>query len=101
MSHTILTKAPDFLQFVKLTIVDYIVGGELVTPSEIMFGATSVDGVFFAMVPAANNSLGVPLFPVIINGKVVLERFIAGVPTEISATIGLNAVIPALVKIGG
>lgn len=83
----------------RLTIIDYALGGETVLPSEIHPNATGVDAVWFATIPASQNSLGVPLFPLLNAGKVMLFRFTSGSPVEIAATTGLNATVSALVHI--
>ncbi len=101
MSHTLVldSKLNAFpLRLVKVTIVDYAVGGETITPSEIDNSAT-IDGVILGSVPPTQNSLGVPLFPILSGGKVMLFRFVSGVPTEITATTALNAVVTALVHV--
>lgn len=98
MSHT-LASNPILNTFpllpVKLTIIDYATGGEVVTPDEL--GVTTISGVIFGTVPAGQNSLGGPLFPLLNAGKVMLFRFTSGSPVEIAATVGLNASITALV----
>jgi|SRR5215467_899142 len=99
MSHTLARQGPDILQFVRLTIVDYPTGGETVLPSE--FQSSSIEGVIFGTCPPGQNSLGVLLFPVIAGGKVQLFQFVGGSPQQIAATVGLNALFPAMVKIGG
>lgn len=100
MSHTLTGNAPDMLLFRRLTIIDYATGGEAVSASEVV-GSAIIDGVIFGTVPAGQNSLGVPLFPLLGGGKVMLFRFTAGAPVEIAPTVGLNAAIPCIVKIGG
>lgn len=101
MSHTLTLDAtlnafP--LRLVRVTIVNYVVGGETVTPSEID-NASTIDGVILGNVPPGQNSLGVPLFPILNAGKIMLFRFVSGVPTEIAATTALNAVVTALVHV--
>lgn len=100
MSHTLSQNAPDILAFVKLTIVNYVAGGEAVNPSEVSMSGV-IDGVIFGTVPAGQNSLAVPLFPLLNAGKVMLFRFVSGAPVEIPPTTALNAIIPCIVKIGG
>jgi len=78
-----------------MTIQDYSAGGESISLSEIE--ATQLDGVVFGNCGPTQNSLSSLLIPVLISGKVMLFRFVSGVPTEIPPTIGLNATFPALV----
>ena len=98
MSHSILsTVNPGAFVFIQVQIVNYVVGGEAVTASEFHIGA--VDAVLFATIPASQNSLAVPLFPILESGKIKLYRFVSGAPSEISATTNLNATMSALVHV--
>jgi hypothetical protein len=56
-----------------------------------------LDGLIFGTVPPNQNSLAVPLVPILSSGKIMLYRFVSGVPTEIPTTNALNAVISALI----
>jgi hypothetical protein len=98
MSHTIAPYTSQELRFVLLTIVNYATGGEAVAATEIP-GVTGVDALVMGDVPANQNSLGVPLFPILVSGKIQLFRFTAGAPVEIAPTTGLNAVLPAIVHV--
>src|SRR5579859_2379660 len=98
MSHS-LTAFSGNVYMVKLTIVNYSTGGEAVTPAEL--GATTTDGVVLGQVPANQNSLAVPLFPVLSSGKIVLFQFVSGSPVEIPPTTNLNAVLSAMVHLSG
>lgn len=95
MSHTI-SKRASFIEIapVQLTVVDYVVGGEAVTPAEL--GCVGVNGVILGQVPPAQNSLAVPLFPILSAGKIMLFRFVGGLPVEIPATTALNAVLTGI-----
>lgn len=95
MSH-VVTRQDGFptIAPVQLTIQDYALGGEAVTAAEL--GCVGVAGVILATVPPGQNSLAVPLFPILSGGKIMLFRFTAGAPVEIAATVGLNAVITAI-----
>lgn len=98
MSHTILFNTnynAGSLIPVQLTIVNYVSGGEAVSSADV--NGVTVDGVIFAQVPPAKNSLNVVLFPILDGGKIRLFQFVGGVPTEIPSTTALNAVIVALV----
>ena len=99
MSHTFSKLNVEQFVPASLTIIDYTSGGEAVTLNEL--GAAGIDGAIFGQVPPAQNSLGVPLFPILNAGKVVLIRFVGGVPTEIPTTVGLNALVFALVHSTG
>lgn len=98
MSHSIQNLVTGRLAPGKLTIVDYVAGGEVVASSEIP-NTVTIDLVFLGTVPATQNSLAVPLFPLLNAGKIMLFRFTAGAPAEVSATVGLNAVVPFLVHV--
>jgi len=93
MSHT-LRQLYGAITPVELVIIDYTNGGEVI-PSDETIGIF-IEGVIFATVPPNKNSLGVALFPVLINGSVRLFRFVSGSPVEIPTTPGLNATISAL-----
>jgi|SRR5579859_4454889 len=97
MSHTVAPANGDTLRFALLTIVNYAVGGELVSAADV--GVSGVDAVIMGSVPASKNSLGVPLFPILDTGKIRLFQFVSGAPVEIAATTALNAVIPCLVHV--
>jgi hypothetical protein len=99
LSHSLQLLSSDSWQSAQLTIINYVVGGESVLPSEL--DASTIDGVIFAEVPPGQNSLNALLFPVLNAGKIMLFRFVAGVPTEIPATSALNAIITALVHVKG
>jgi hypothetical protein len=102
MSHTlnsVNTNTPP--TSVQLTINNYATGGEQVTSAELYSPLTqTITAVYFATIPAGQNSLGIPLFPVLTNGKIFLGRVSGGVVSEIPATNNLNAVVNALVMIG-
>lgn len=97
MSHTIDPVSGSNLRFVQPTIVDYVTGGESFTAAE--FQVEQILGVLLGEVPANQNSLGVPLFPLLNAGKVQLFRFVGGAPVQIPSTVGLNAVVPAILCI--
>lgn len=96
MSHTI-NKQAGFVEIfpLQLTIANYAVGGEAVTAAEL--GCLGVNGVILGQVPPGQNSLAVPLFPILSGGKIMLFRFVSGAPVEIAATTALNAVVTAIV----
>lgn len=96
MSHTVQQSSGGTLYFVLITIVNYTNGGEPVAASDIT-GVFAVDGIIMGNVPASANTLGVPLFPILSGGKIVLFQFVSGAPVEIATKTGLNAVIPCLV----
>lgn len=100
MSHSINNFSPSdvTLKVGQLTIVNYTVGGEAVNPL-VDLGVSRIGGAILGTVPAGQNSLAVPLFPILSGGNILLFRFVAGVPTEIPSTTALNAVIPFLVFI--
>jgi hypothetical protein len=100
MSHTLTPTNGLTERWVILTIVNYATGGEPVAPTEID-GVTAVDAILIGTVPANQNSLGVPLFPVLNSGKIQLFRFVSGSPAEVPPTTGLNAVMPILVHASG
>lgn len=100
MSHSIANNNPSHIAYVRVTIINYTTGGETVLSSEVLPGDLStIDSVIFGTVPPGQNSLGVPLFPVLLGGKVALFQFTAGVPGEIPTTANLNAVVPCLVHL--
>lgn len=94
MSHTIAYNVAG-LSPLTLTIVNYTTGGEAVTLAEL--GMQAVMGVMFATVSPGQNSLGVPLFPILIGGAVKLFQFVSGSPVEIPTTSALNAVVMCLI----
>ena len=100
MSHTLQIFGPAFLLPCSLTIINYAVGGELVSPSEVA-SPSGVNMVLLGTCPPTQNSLGVPLFPVLSAGKIMLFRFTSGSPVEIGATTSLNAVIPVMIQAPG
>lgn len=102
MSHTLTQLNENQVQYVKLVIQNYATGGEAVAISELgTDGALGVDGVMLATVPAGQNSLAVPLFPVLSAGKIVLFQFVGGTPTEIPPTTALNANVFGIVHVTG
>jgi len=98
MSHTFngIFNISGFVAFASMTIVNYTSGGETINASEFEFAG--INGFLLGMVPAASNSLGVPLFAEgkisAISTKVKLYHFVSGVPTEIPTTTALNALVP-------
>lgn len=98
MSHSVqsIERGMEIL-LVSATIVNYVAGGEQLTALEISAGP--IRSVLFGTVPAAQNSLGVPLFPLLVGGKITLFRFVSGSPVEIPPTVALNAVVTALVLV--
>jgi hypothetical protein len=94
MSHSLTLLAGSQAFPGTLTIINYVVGGESVTLAEL--AGLALSGCIFGTVPPGSNSLGVPLFPLLSGGKILLFRFTAGAPVEIAATTALNAVIPFL-----
>lgn len=94
MSHILQNRNTTFAA-VLFTIVNYSTGGESVLPQE--FGVPSLSGVIFGNVLPSGNSLGIELFPVAIGGKVQLREFSGGSFTEIPPTVGLNAVVVAII----
>jgi hypothetical protein len=101
MSHSVQTTRSTEFRFVLLTIINYALGGEAVTAADAGIDVTAVDGLILGQVPAGQNSLGVPLFPLFTGGKIMLFRFTAGAPVEIAATNGLNAVVPGIAHVSG
>lgn len=97
MSHTLTRLVLGNLVPLTVVINNYALGGESVLPSE--FNAAGVDGILLAEVPSGQSSLGVPLFPILSGGKVVLYQFVGGSPVEIPATTNLNASVFALVHV--
>lgn len=96
MSHTIQGVWDDpQLLIPAILIVNYVAGGEAITAAEV--NAPSVDAVFFAIVAAGSNSLGVPLIPAIVGNKIMLFRVTGGVLSEIPTTTALNASVRAIV----
>lgn len=106
MSHTLSVSKGTVETVVTLTIQNYTAGGEAVTLAELLALAITTDpaqtayglqAVFFATVPAGQNSLGVPLFPMLSGGNVLLFQFSAGTFVQIPTTSALNAVVNAIV----
>lgn len=97
MSHTDSPANGDALKFLLLTVVNYTAGGEPVTANDA--GVKAVDAVFFGTVPASQNTLAVPLFPLLDGGNIKLFQFVSGSPVEIATKVGLNAVIPCIVHV--
>lgn len=81
---------------VQLVIQNYTLGGEPVSLADVP-GASSVAGVILGSVPPGQNSLGVPLFPILDAGKIRLFQFTGGSPVEIPTTAALNATVTAIV----
>lgn len=82
------------IHMLQSTIVNYAQGGEAYTVSEL--NITTLLGVLLGQVSPVQNSLGVPLFPVLVGGAIKLFQFVSGSPVEIPTTSALNAVITAL-----
>lgn len=100
MSHTLQLVSHDTgsLTVVKVTIIDYAVGGEPFALTEFHGGANPLDVIVFQIVAPAQNSLGKFLWPLLSAGKVLLvQQNASNVLGEIPATVGLNAVISAIV----
>lgn len=97
MSHTISAVNGRNIKFVQVVIVNYATGGESFTAGE--FQQESVLGFVLGQVPASQNSLGAPLFPIFDAGKVKLFQFTAGSPAEIPPTTALNATVSALLYV--
>lgn len=98
MSHTAPTTLPNTGLVYQFTIQNYATGGELVQSSEIATIAT-IQAIIFGQVSPAQNSLGVPLFPVLNAGKIMLFQFSGGVFSQVPATTALNAVINAYIVV--
>lgn len=81
---------------VQMVIQNYTLGGESVSLNDVP-GVTAVAGVIMGSIPSTQNSLGVPLFPILDAGKIRLFQFTAGSPVEIPTTTALNATITAIV----
>lgn len=96
MSHTLNYVQPNALLIASLVITNYTQGGETVLPTELP-NVAAIDAVFFATVAPGQNSLGVPLFPILSGGAIKLYEFSGGVPVEIPTTTSLNATINAIV----
>lgn len=98
MSHT-LTRNQSTIIPVTITIPAYVSGGESFTAADAALlgisGAPS--GVHFATVPADQNSLAVPLFPIWDGNILRLFQFTGGNPAQIATNANLDAVISALV----
>lgn len=94
MSHTIQIAA--IPAPAVLTIVNYVSGGETVSPLEVGAGP-NFQGVVFGVCPSDKNSLGVNLFPVVVGGKVQLFQLSGGTFVQIPTTNSLNAVIVGFV----
>ena len=93
MTHSISTDTPGLMP-ILVTIINYVTGGEAFTAAE--FNVPSISSVMLGNVSPAQNSLGVPLFPILVGGKVKLFQFVSGAPVEIPTTTALNAVIDAI-----
>lgn len=97
MSHT-LQALPNTGQVYQITIQNYTTGGEQVQSSEIATIA-SIAAVIFGQVAPSQNSLGVPLFPILNAGKIMLFQMSGGALSQIPTTSALNAVVNAYVVV--
>jgi|ERR1700675_1104100 len=82
---------------VVLTILNYTLGGEAVSAVEV--GTSTISGVIMGIVSPNDNSLGVPLLPVLVSGKILLYRFVTNAFAEVPTTTALNAKISAVILV--
>jgi hypothetical protein len=99
VSHSVQNgKSSNNIRWATVTIINYVAGGESFSVAD--FDVLTIISAIPGQVAASQNSLGVPLFPVLDGGKVKLYRFTSGAPVEIATTANLNAVIPVVLFCG-
>jgi hypothetical protein len=76
-------------------IIDYATGGEAVSLNEVW--TNQISGVIMGTISPNDNSLGIALLPMIVNGKIMLFKFAGSTFVEIPATTALNAKVSAIV----
>lgn len=89
MSHTSTPRLGREFDVASFTIIDYTVGGEIVTPAEV--GVTAIDAVLFTFCSPGQNSLGRVLVPILVGNRIQLFQVTAGLISEIPTTVALNA----------
>jgi len=95
MSHSIAHTATGSAPY-QITIPNYTSGGETFAAADFQVGA--IVGALLGNVPSNQNSLGVPLFPILFGATVKLFQFVSGAPVEIPTTPNLNATFLAIVS---
>ena len=78
-----------------LTVTSYTVGGEPVSLSEFTTAGSiaALQGLIMGTVPPGQNSLALPLMPVLSGSNILLFKATSSGFVEIPTTSGLNAVV--------